>query len=65
VVAEGVVEGHIAPVARGTAGFGYDPVFVPDGADRTFAEMTAAEKHAVSHRGRAVRALAVGLVAAP
>jgi XTP/dITP diphosphohydrolase len=62
VVAHGVVEGVIAPDARGTGGFGYDPVFVPDGGDgRTFAEMTAAEKHATSHRGRAFRALAVGL----
>ncbi len=62
VVAHGVVEGSIASDARGTGGFGYDPVFVPDAGDgRTFAEMTAAEKHAVSHRGRAFRALAVGL----
>lgn len=62
VVAHGVVEGTIAPAPRGAAGFGYDPVFVPDGGDgRTFAEMTPAEKHALSHRGRAFRALAVGL----
>lgn len=62
VVAEGSVQGTIAPEARGDSGFGYDPVFVPDGGDgRTFAEMTAAEKHARSHRGRAFRALAVGL----
>ncbi|MHB8682337.1 MAG: RdgB/HAM1 family non-canonical purine NTP pyrophosphatase [Acidimicrobiales bacterium] len=67
VVADGVVEGTIAPEARGTNGFGYDPVFVPDDGDgRTFAEMTADEKHARSHRGRAFRALAVGLrVAGP
>jgi XTP/dITP diphosphohydrolase len=65
VVAEGVVEGHIALAARGTGGFGYDPVFVPEGAEQTFAEMSASDKHAVSHRGRAVRALAVGLVASP
>lgn len=62
VVAEGKVEGTIAPEARGESGFGYDPVFVPDGGDgRTFAEMTSAEKHSQSHRGRAFRALAVGL----
>jgi XTP/dITP diphosphohydrolase len=62
VVAEGTVEGTIAPDARGDAGFGYDPVFVPDGGDgRTFAEMSPAEKHVRSHRGRAFRALAVGL----
>ena len=43
-------------------GFGYDPVFVPDEGDgRTFAEMAAAEKHAISHRGRALRALAAAL----
>ncbi|MFN2608661.1 MAG: RdgB/HAM1 family non-canonical purine NTP pyrophosphatase [Acidimicrobiales bacterium] len=59
VVAEGVVDGDIASEARGGAGFGYDPVFVPDGADgRTFAEMSSEEKAAVSHRGRAFRALA-------
>ncbi len=56
---EGVVEGSIAAAARGDGGFGYDPVFVPDeGAGRTFSEMTADEKHALSHRGRAFRALA-------
>jgi XTP/dITP diphosphohydrolase len=62
VVAEGTVEGHIATEPRGDEGFGYDPVFVPDGGDgRTFAEMTLAEKQAVSHRGRAFRALAGAL----
>jgi XTP/dITP diphosphohydrolase len=63
VVAHGVVEGTIAPAPRGTSGFGYDPIFAPDGCEgRTYAEMTAAEKNAVSHRGRAFRALAVGLL---
>lgn len=58
LVAEGVVDGVIATSPRGAAGFGYDPLFVPDGGDgRTFAEMTPEEKHAVSHRGRAFRAL--------
>jgi XTP/dITP diphosphohydrolase len=52
--AEGSVDGHIVPVGRGSEGFGYDPIFVPDGSDRTFAEMTAAEKNAISHRGRAM-----------
>lgn len=62
VSATGEVEGVIAGAPRGTEGFGYDPVFVPrDGDGRTFGEMTAAEKHACSHRGRAVRALAVRL----
>jgi XTP/dITP diphosphohydrolase len=59
--AEGVVEGSITDAVRGDAGFGYDPVFVPEGGDRTFAEMSADEKHAISHRGRAFRALAQAL----
>ncbi|HEX2048035.1 MAG TPA: RdgB/HAM1 family non-canonical purine NTP pyrophosphatase [Acidimicrobiales bacterium] len=64
IVAEGTVDGTIAQAPRGEAGFGYDPVFVPDGGDaRTFAEMTTAEKSAVSHRGRALRALAARLSA--
>jgi XTP/dITP diphosphohydrolase len=59
VSAEGVMEGTIATAPRGDNGFGYDPVFEPDtGGGRTFAEMTAAEKDAMSHRGRAFRALA-------
>ena len=59
VIAEGTVDGHIATEARGDDGFGYDPVFVPDDGDgRTFAEMSLGEKQAVSHRGRAFRALA-------
>lgn len=59
---EGTVEGRIAPVPKGGGGFGYDAVFVPDDGDgRTFAEMSAAEKHAVSHRGKAFRALARAL----
>lgn len=55
---EGVVEGHIAREQHGSDGFGYDPIFVPEGCDRTFAEMSAEEKNAISHRGRAVRRLA-------
>ncbi len=51
---EGVVEGRILTEKRGADGFGYDPLFVPDGHDRTFAEMPAAEKNAISHRGQAV-----------
>jgi XTP/dITP diphosphohydrolase len=62
VAAIGEVEGLIAGAPRGDGGFGYDPVFVPvEGDGRTFAEMTAAEKHQVSHRGRAFRTLADGL----
>ena len=65
VVAEGVVKGRIALTARGDSGFGYDPIFVPDDGDgRTFAEMTAEEKNALSHRGRAFRALAEKLAGA-
>jgi XTP/dITP diphosphohydrolase len=63
---EGTVEGHIALEGRGERGFGYDPVFVPDeGQGRTFAEMSAEEKHEVSHRGRALRALAAALASGP
>lgn len=54
---EGIVEGRIIDREAGTEGFGYDPIFVPDGFDKTFAEMSADEKNAVSHRGRAVRQL--------
>jgi XTP/dITP diphosphohydrolase len=66
VVAEGVVDGHIATERRGGGGFGYDPVFIPDESDgRTFGEMTPEEKHALSHRGRALRALAAALAHLP
>jgi XTP/dITP diphosphohydrolase len=59
VVVRGAVEGAVADAPRGTGGFGYDPIMVPtEGDGRTFAEMTDAEKHALSHRGRAFRALA-------
>ncbi|GAB3555633.1 RdgB/HAM1 family non-canonical purine NTP pyrophosphatase [Spirosoma fluminis] len=51
---EGVVGGQILNEPRGTGGFGYDPLFVPDGHDRTFAEMTIEEKGAISHRSRAL-----------
>jgi XTP/dITP diphosphohydrolase len=62
IVVRGEVEGLIAAEPRGTSGFGYDPVFVPlEGDGRTFAEMTPVEKHALSHRGRAFRALAAAL----
>jgi XTP/dITP diphosphohydrolase len=62
VAALGDVEGTIAEEARGREGFGYDPLFVPDGGDgRSFAQMTPQEKHDLSHRGRAFRTLADGL----
>lgn len=54
---EGVVGGTISLEKRGTNGFGFDPVFIPAGEARTFAEMSAAEKHRLSHRGIALRAL--------
>ena len=50
--------GTIAEAPRGSNGFGYDPVFMPDGETRTFAEMSVEEKDRVSHRGRALRAFA-------
>ena len=55
---EGRVDGIITTAPRGEKGFGYDPVFLPEGFDKTFAEMTAEEKNRISHRGRAVRKLA-------
>ncbi len=54
---EGRVDGRIAESEAGCGGFGYDPLFMPEGFDRTFAEMGADEKNAISHRGRAVRRL--------
>ncbi|MDD3107899.1 MAG: RdgB/HAM1 family non-canonical purine NTP pyrophosphatase [Alistipes sp.] len=54
---EGKVEGQIIDVLQGSSGFGYDPVFVPDGYTTTFAQMSADQKNAISHRGRAVAAL--------
>ena len=54
----GEITGHLIRVPRGSGGFGYDPIFVPDGYDVTTAEMTADEKDSISHRGKAFRALA-------
>ena len=51
---EGRCYGTIAQAASGAGGFGYDPLFVPDGYDKSFAELTADEKNAISHRGRAL-----------
>jgi len=56
-VVTGRVEGRLVRVPRGSGGFGYDPIFLPDGFDQTTAQMTAEEKDAISHRGRAFRAL--------
>ena len=55
---EGTVGGTIARTPAGCGGFGYDPVFVPEGHDRTFAELPPAEKNRISHRARAVAKLA-------
>jgi XTP/dITP diphosphohydrolase len=57
----GTVEGVIGPVERGAGGFGYDPLFIPEGSCRTFAELAPEQKHALSHRGRALVALATSL----
>ncbi len=54
---EGIVEGEIISQMRGTEGFGYDPLFIPENTGRTFAEMSAEEKNHISHRGRAVEKL--------
>ena len=56
--AEGECTGSITDSARGTGGFGYDPVFLPDGSGRTMGEMSPGEKHAISHRGNALREFA-------
>lgn len=54
---EGTCHGTITEVVQGSGGFGFDPVFVPEGEERTFAEMTMEEKEGHSHRGRALAAL--------
>lgn len=61
----GTVEGRILEAPRGESGFGYDPLFVPEGWDKTFAEASADEKNSVSHRGRAVRELCRYLFRSP
>ncbi len=60
-VAEGTCEGRILCAPRGAGGFGYDPLFLPDGQTRTMAELTVEEKNRLSHRARALRALANAL----
>ena len=54
---EGIVEGEILTEKHGEAGFGYDPIFMPEGYDKSFAEMGATDKNRISHRGRAVEKL--------
>jgi XTP/dITP diphosphohydrolase len=56
-VFEGEVHGHLSFPPRGTRGFGYDPIFIADGMDRTFAEIDPAQKHAMSHRAKAFEKL--------
>lgn len=54
---EGIVKGRISEVKMGNDGFGYDPIFVPEGYDKSFAQMSMAEKNQISHRGLAVKKL--------
>ncbi len=63
IVVEGVCEGRILETPRGASGFGYDPLFLPDGEDRTFAELPPERKNQISHRARAARALVGALQA--
>jgi len=58
---EGTVEGTITDIARGDSGFGYDPIFVPDGFEQTFGELPNEVKNTISHRAKAIRALAGSL----
>ena len=58
---EGVMEGSIAKARSGAGGFGYDPVFMPEGYDCTAAELSEEQKNAISHRGKALRAMAAAL----
>ena len=64
LVVEQALEGCVIDAPRGTNGFGYDPVFLPNGSELTSAELTSEDKDAISHRGKAFRALAPLLVAA-
>jgi XTP/dITP diphosphohydrolase len=58
---EGTVDGKIFDKPRGNRGFGYDPIFVPEGFEQTFGELPAEVKNTISHRARAIRALAIKL----
>jgi len=62
ITSRGTCEGRIIRTPRGESGFGYDPVFVADGYDRTMAELSMDEKNRISHRGRALRALVLKLI---
>lgn len=63
LVREGRMSGRVAREAAGTGGFGYDPIFIPEGHDVTAAELTAAQKNVISHRARAFTAIAPDLAA--
>jgi XTP/dITP diphosphohydrolase len=65
ILGEGITTGTLVLPGRGEHGFGWDPVFLPDGETRTFAELTGKEKDAVSHRGKAWRELIAKLEALP
>ncbi len=62
---EGLVEGRIADRPRGSHGFGYDPIFIPNGFQRTFGELEPAKKNQLSHRARALEKLGAFLMSAP
>lgn len=61
LISRGVVQGEVIEVPRGENGFGYDPIFLPSGSTKTTAEMSPAEKDLISHRGQALRDLALKL----
>jgi len=60
---EGIADGAIVDQPRGSRGFGYDPIFVPNGFGHTFAELPVELKNRISHRAQAIRALAAKLAA--
>jgi len=63
ILTDGRMPGHLVREPRGANGFGYDPIFVPDGHERTSAELSVEEKDAISHRGQSLRKLAARLAA--
>lgn len=61
LIGEGELRGHIAELPRGDGGFGYDPIFIPEGFDRSLAELSPQEKNSLSHRRQALRSLTEAL----